>query len=734
MTSPRLQTALSPGRLGPLTLRNRFIKAATFEGMTPDGAPTERLIRFHRAIAAGGVAMTTVAYCSVSDVGRTFSDQIVMSSGVRAPLTELTRSVHEAGAHAAVQLGHAGFFSKHRIPRRWAPAGPSWNVNAYGVASGMPLGRPMTRRDIERTIYDFARAAEHAVEAGFDALEIHLGHGYLLSQFLSPATNRRRDGYGGTLSRRCRLPLEVLSAIRSAIGKDVALVCKMNAEDGFPGGLDAHQAGQIGGLLEASGLVDGLILSGGFTSRNAMFLLRGGRPLQQMAEVEKSPLQRIALRAVGRWVVQRYPFEEFFFEEASKVVTESLKLPRIAIGGASSAEGIERTLDTEGFSFVQLGRALIRDPGFVNRLRDGAERSDCIRCNICITEMDRPEGTRCVMPPRRKPRRKPRPAPATVSTVLITGGLGEVGQALTRELLRRGIGVRILERPTARTLRRADSIDQPLSVTWGDVRDVSAIEQAADGCDAVVHLASMLPPATERELRDAIDVNISATDALLQQRPPLFIYVSSYTVYGPARSKPPRLRHEEDPVAPTDIYTHAKVACEQHVRESGSNYLILRLATVPPLSGIHVDPRLVLGQLLVRPDAPIEMMHPRDCAFAIAQAIATPRAWNSTLNLGGGQSCQIRQRDLMRPLSEILGWNQPLPDTTFGHRDYYSQWLNTERSRELLGNYQRHTWGELCGQIIEAANGQTGLWRTIPAVTRGLVPRALARARRFGTL
>jgi len=733
--SAGLDIAFTPATLGPLTLRNRFIKAATFEGMAPGGVPSDDLRILHRAVAAGGTAMTTVAYCAVSDEGRTFRDQMVLTPSVRGPLLELTAAVHDEGALAAAQLGHAGFFSKHRIPGRWAPAGPSWTFNAYGVAKGMPLGRPMSSDDIRRTVADFARAAEEAAVAGFDALEVHLGHGYLLSQFLSPASNRRQDAYGGNLDNRLRFPLEALAAIRAAIGRDLAVVCKINVEDGFDGGLEVDESVRIAQALEVSGHVDGLVLSGGFTSRNALFLLRGGRPLAQMEEVETNEAQKLALKAFGPMVVQRYPFEENFFASQSRRIRASVKLPLIVVGGVSSAGGIAGALGDDGFEFVQLGRALVREPAFVRRLEQGdVDRSDCVRCNVCITEMDRPGGVRCVMPRRRKRVARRRKGPKTVKTVLVTGGLGEVGQAVTRELANRGLTVRVLERRNPLNEQRAAAFGGDVRVFWGDLRDHGLLAELVEGCDAVVHLASMLPSATETQLTATIDVNVAATDALVQLAPPLLVYASSYTVYGPAWETPTRPRHEDDPVRPTDMYTHCKVASEDIIRRSGVAYSILRLATIPPLGRVHVDPRLVLGQFRVRPDAPIEMTHPRDCALAFARVLETPAAWNTTLNIGGGPRCQITQRDMLTPMADILGWPDGLPPDVFGDENYYSQWSDTSRSVALLGDYQRHDWTDLRGALVEASIDDARPAQALAGLTRRVMPPLLRWARRFGTL
>src|SRR3954453_16576388 len=193
------------GVLGPLPLRNRIIKSATFEGATPRGEVTGRLVEFHREVAAGGVAMSTVAYCAVSPGGRVHRHCLVLDDDTAVALRRVTDAVHAEGAAACAQIGHAGLLADARSngsrslapSRRFSPP-----AKGFVPAASLP--------DLERVRDDFAGAACNAVEADFDAVEVHVGHGYLLSSFLSPRLNRRRDGYGGELLARARFPREVL--------------------------------------------------------------------------------------------------------------------------------------------------------------------------------------------------------------------------------------------------------------------------------------------------------------------------------------------------------------------------------------------------------------------------------------------------------------------------------------------------------------------------------------------
>lgn len=387
---------MRPGTLGPISLPGRIIKAATFEGMTPGGHVSDELIAHHRTLAEGGVALTTVAYGAVERGGRTFRDQLWLRPDLVPELKGLTRAVHEAGGRVALQLTHCGFFSKVASARGHFPRGPSWTFNAYGAAFGRPVARAMDAQDLTRIAAAYEEAADLAVEAGFDAVEIHLGHGYLLSQFLSPATNRRRDRYGGDRAARARYPLEIVSRVSQRIGKTAGIVVKLNGQDGFRGGVEPEDAQWLAPRLEAAG-THALVVSGGFTSRNALFLLRGGRPLDAMIRAERNPTQRVALRVLGPKLVQDYPFEETYFWSEATAVRKATRIPVALLGGVVSRANVERALD-DGFAFVAMGRALIADPDLPRRMDRGElDRTRCNACNECIVGLEH-TAVQCVLP------------------------------------------------------------------------------------------------------------------------------------------------------------------------------------------------------------------------------------------------------------------------------------------------------------------------------------------------
>ncbi len=381
-------------RLNNIQLKNRIIKSATYEGLSVNGAVTDRLIDWHRQIVLGGVAMTTLAYCAVNDEGATFENQIVVNEASIDGLKSFTAAIHKAGGLCSIQLAHCGFFSRNKKLKS-RPISPTRTFNNLGLFSGIPFSRTMTEDDIDSTLSDFAEAAVIAKESGFDAIELHAGHGYLLSQFLSPAFNRRKDDYGGSIEKRPKFPTEVLQSIRRSVGKDFPILIKMNVSDGFKGGLGLEDAKRVASTFEKAG-VDGLVLSGGFTNTSPFFLLRGDIPIKQMVQVERNWLQKIGIMLFGPVIIKKLPFNELFFLGAAQQIRRVVNIPIVYIGGVTSLQNMESVL-SDGFELIALGRPLIHDAQFINRLESGeVNKTGCTYCNQCIPEIDR-DGVRCVL-------------------------------------------------------------------------------------------------------------------------------------------------------------------------------------------------------------------------------------------------------------------------------------------------------------------------------------------------
>ena len=380
----------APAQLGPITLRNRTIKSATFEGRTPKGLVTDDLIEFHRAVAAGGAGMTTVAYCAVAPEGRTERRQIHWRPEALPGLRRLTDAVHAEGAAASTQIGHAGPVADPRSNR--APAlSPSRIVQPMGMC----FTKAATQDDIARVVQAHADAARMAIEAGFDAVEIHLGHNYFASSFLSPKLNRRKDEYGGSLENRARVPREIARAVRDAVGGRIAILAKLNLDDGVRRGLHLDESVQVARWLEQDGSLDALEMTAGSSLLNPMYLFKGPAPLKEFADAMREPV-RTGIKLFGRTRLHDYPYEDAYLLEDAKRVRAAVSLPLVLLGGVTSRAVIDRAM-VEGFQFVAMGRALLREPDLVNRMQaDSSTRSTCIHCNRCMPTIY--SGSRCVVP------------------------------------------------------------------------------------------------------------------------------------------------------------------------------------------------------------------------------------------------------------------------------------------------------------------------------------------------
>lgn len=386
---PTPRAAFAPARLGPIRLRNRIIKAATFEGRTPDALVTEDLIAFHRAVAAGGAAMTTVAYCAVAPEGRTDRHQIWMRPEALPGLRRLTDAVHAEGAAVSAQLGHAGPVANSASNR--APAlAPSRQLSPISLR----MTHAATRADIRRIITAHADAARLAVTAGFDAVELHFGHNYFVSAFLSPALNRRRDEYGGSTANRARLARAIATAVRAEVGDRIAVLAKFNMDDGVRGGLGLEESLTIAHWLADDGALDALELTVGSSLRNPMYLFRGDVPLREFAAQFPQP-QRLGIRVAGRRFLRTYPYREGYLLDQALRFRAALDLPLILLGGIASRAAIDTAM-AHGFDFVAMARALLHDPQLINRLSaDRAAVSPCTHCNRCMPTIYR--GTHCVL-------------------------------------------------------------------------------------------------------------------------------------------------------------------------------------------------------------------------------------------------------------------------------------------------------------------------------------------------
>ena len=385
-----MNEVFAPATLGPIQLRNRTIKAATFEGRTPEGLVTDELIDYHLAPARGGVGLTTVAYLAVAPEGRTYKEVIVVNDKSAPGLARLTDAIHETGAKIGGQLGHAGPVADGR----------SNGVHAF-AASRMPspLSMQMIRSpsaaDIARITKDYVRTARIMVDTGFDVLEIHMAHGYLLSSFLAPGQNRRKDGWGGSLENRTKFARDVARVVREEVGDQVAVTAKIGMTEGSKKGFSMPESLEFAQMLEADGHLDALELSAGSSLLNPMYLFRGDVPLKEFA-ANMPAFVRFGLKTpMGKSFFKAYPFEEAFLREKALAFRAGVSMPLIMLGGINDKATMDRAM-AEGFEFVAMGRALLREPDLVNRMQAGeTDHGICIHCNQCMPTIY--TGTRCTV-------------------------------------------------------------------------------------------------------------------------------------------------------------------------------------------------------------------------------------------------------------------------------------------------------------------------------------------------
>lgn len=372
----------TPGKIGPLTLRNRTIRSAAFESMCPGNKPSKELLDYHHSVAAGGVGMTTVAYAAVTRSGLSFDRQLWMRPEIVPGLRELTDAVHREGAVASIQLGHCGNMS-HKAICGETPVGASTGFNLYSPT----FVRGLRKDELAPMARAYGDSVRLAREAGFDAVEIHAGHGYLISQFLSPYTNHRKDEFGGSLENRMRFMDMVMDEVMKAAGNETAVLVKMNMRDGFRGGMDIDESLQVAKRLVEDG-AQALVLSGGFVSKAPMYVMRGAMPVKTMTHYMTCWWLKWGVRMAGKMMIPTVPFKEaYFLEDALRFRKEITQIPLVYVGGLVAREKIDEVLN-DGFEFVQMGRALLNEPGFVNRMKaESMARCNCKHSNYCIARM-----------------------------------------------------------------------------------------------------------------------------------------------------------------------------------------------------------------------------------------------------------------------------------------------------------------------------------------------------------
>ena len=374
----------TPVKIGPVTLRNRVIRSAAFENMAYGNSPSQDLYDYHVAVARGGVGMTTLAYASVNRSGLSFDGQLWMREEIVPGLKRITDAVHAEGAKCSIQLGHCGNMT-HRATCGCTPVGACSGFNIYSPT----IVRGLKVSELDSLVEDFGHAVDLAREAGFDCVEIHAGHGYLISQFLSPYTNHRHDEYGGSLENRMRLMQRVIRCVLEHAGDDMGVVVKMNMHDGFRGGMQRAECLEVARELERLG-VHAIVLSAGFVSKAPMEVMRGSMPIRTFAhymDFKHFWWLKAMLHLAGHVLIPTVPFKEGYFLEDAKEFRAAVKLPLIYVGGLNTKEKMEEVL-AAGFQGLQMARTLVHDTDFVNKLHSGETTcSGCGHSNYCIARM-----------------------------------------------------------------------------------------------------------------------------------------------------------------------------------------------------------------------------------------------------------------------------------------------------------------------------------------------------------
>ena len=383
----------SPYQLGPITLRNRIIRSAAFENMARANAPTQQLQDYHVSVARGGVGMTTVAYCAVDLSGVSFDGQLYVRPEIIPAMKQMTDAIHAEGAKASIQLGHCGnmthFYTCHCMP----VSADTW-FNLYSPT----IHRRLKVEEIHRLVKKFGEAVDWARECGFDCVEIHAGHAYLISQFISPRTNHRHDEYGGSFENRVRFMNEVLDEVMAHAKDDMAVVVKTNMWDDCWHGSDIEEGIKIAKEI-AKHKVHGIVLSGGTVSRSPMTILGGAMPHKTLAyymNMKSFWWLKAALNfpGVAPIMMPAQPFKELYFMDKAKIFQKALndqivndKIVLIYVGGVQSGDNCYRIMD-EGFELFQIAHVLIKDPEFVHHVQqDPHYHAGCGRSNYCVGRM-----------------------------------------------------------------------------------------------------------------------------------------------------------------------------------------------------------------------------------------------------------------------------------------------------------------------------------------------------------
>lgn len=362
-------------KIKSLSLKNRFVRSATWEGMCDDGGrPTEKLMDYYRNLAKSGVGLIISGYTFVRPEGRQMPGTMGMhKDDLRPEMEKLTSAVHDEGGKICVQLVHAGGQTNTKHAGR-QPMAPS----AIQVAQFPEVPQELSKKDIAEIVTAFGDAARRARDFGFDAVQLHGAHGYLINQFLSPHINKRTDEYGGSIENRCRFMMEVYRKVRKAIGSDYPVMIKLNGSDNLNGGFTIEDALYAAKLLDREG-IDAIEVSGGTS-----------------ASGDKNPVR----------IKVSKPEKEAYNLDLAKKIKGAVTCPVMSVGGFRSFETAKRAIQDD-IDYISMSRPLIREPNLISRWKSGdTGKATCISCNSCFMPGIKEGGIYCVVEAKEKEKRK----------------------------------------------------------------------------------------------------------------------------------------------------------------------------------------------------------------------------------------------------------------------------------------------------------------------------------------
>jgi 2,4-dienoyl-CoA reductase-like NADH-dependent reductase (Old Yellow Enzyme family) len=357
-----------PTRIGNMDLGNRFVRSATYDGCAEDGYVTDKQVNLYSTLSQGGVGLiiTGITYVHESGEFSKFQNSIAGDEFIDG-FKKLTSAVHQRGAKIVVQLFHAGREARFPKSSDRVPVGPSF-VETDPYFKGKY--RPMTETEIWEVVHAFGDGAKRAREAGFDGVQIHGAHAYLLSQFLSPHTNRRDDKWGGELENRLRLHREIYQDIRRKVGEDYPVLIKIGVQDGFSGGLEFHE-GKLAACHLAEWGVDAVEISQG---------LRGSGYEETEFKTKINNLDR-----------------EAYYRYWCAEIKKKVDVPVMLVGGLRTPDLMEEIVQNKEVDLISLSRPLIRNPSLINDWKNGnRHRAECISCNKCLEGLRKGEKLNCL--------------------------------------------------------------------------------------------------------------------------------------------------------------------------------------------------------------------------------------------------------------------------------------------------------------------------------------------------